>query len=283
MLDTPQDAMTNAPLLSTTAYKSTSNLDKRKSLYQYTHPRFNIEDEVIRLASLSAHQTLLDIGCGTGALLLKIVRLVPSSTLVGLDISAGMYSAAQEIATREGLNITFRSGDVQELPFHSRSFDRVVAMHMIYHAKNMSKALSEMARVLHIDGIVLITANSQFSRLQLGTLKRRAAQIMGRKTFTDPNVRFNLESGPALVAEHFPHVRTFLFESILRLTDPQPYVFYFDSLRDFWQPRPNDEEWGNVLQSTREYVAGEISTKGEFSDTLGFGVITASGEPLSYP
>lgn len=277
-----QDAMINSRLLTDRAYKDTSRLDKRKDLYQYTYPYFNIEDEVLGLQYLEAGQSLLDVGCGTGKLLLKAATLFPDVRLTGLDISSGMFQAAQKRAIKDGLNINFQTGDVQSIQFPDDSFDRVVAMHMLYHVKDIHKALAEIARVVKPEGMALITANSGKSRAQLRLLKVQAAKIMGREVFTDPNMRFNLERGLKMVAERFKNVSLVPFESTLRLTDLQPYVDYFDSLREFWQPAPTDEQWSEVLNSTKKYIEHQIITKGEFTDRTGFGTIVASDSPIPH-
>lgn len=275
-----RDAMINPQLLRDRVYKDTSRLDRRKALYQYTYPHFSIEDEVLDLQRLGDKQSLLDVGCGTGKLLLNAALLFPNAQLVGVDISAGMFKTAKEKAEAEGLNIAFQAGDVQHLPFADGSFDRVTAMHMLYHAPDIHQALRELARVVKPDGMVLITANSRKSRTELGFLKSQAAAMMGREIFTDPNMRFNLENGLEMIGAHFNHMLLVPFESTLRLTDPQPYIDYFDSLREFWQPTPTDEEWSKVMDSTRQYIESQIVAKGEFSDRTGFGVMITSHFPI---
>lgn len=270
------DAMINPKLLRDKAYRDTSGLDRRKALYEYTYPIFDIEDEAVRRQELRDGQSLLDVGCGTGKFLLKAAETFPTAHFVGVDLSSGMYQNAERRAIENGLPIDFQTGDVQSIQFPDKSFDRVVAMHMLYHAQNIHKALSELARVVKPDGIVLITANSRKSRARLGFLKAQAATIMGRETFTDPNTRFNLENGIEMLGKHFDHVLLISFESTLRLTDPQPYIDYFDSLREFWQPTPTDDEWSKVMDATTQYIKNQITTEGEFSDKTGFGMMIAS-------
>lgn len=276
-----RDGMTDSELLGELAYINTLNLDRRKALYQFTAPYFVIEDEIINLCRLKDGQSLLDVGCGTGKLLLKTAGIYPCSAFAGLDISEGMFEAAQEKAQRNNLsNIQFRKGDVQNIPFPNNSFDRVVAMHMLYHANDIDKALSEISRVLKPEGMVVITANSMHSRKKLGSLKDLAAQLMGREVFTDPNKRFNLEIGPEMIKKYFSHVLLRMFESTLHLKDSQPYMQYFDSLKSFWQPTPSDEEWDKVMSAVQKRVEGEISSAGEFNDNTGFGVIIGSNLPI---
>lgn len=276
-----RDGMTDPKLLGELAYINTSNLDRRKALYQFTVPHFVIEDEIINLCRFKDGHSLLDVGCGTGKLLLKTAEIYPSSTFAGLDISEGMFESAQKKTQRNSLsNIQFQKGDVQNIPFPNDSFDRVVAMHMLYHASDIDKALSEISRVLKPEGMVVVTANSMHSRKKLGFLKNLAARLMGREVFTDPNKRFNLEIGPEMIKKYFSYVLLRVFGSTLHLKDSQPYMQYFDSLKSFWQPIPSDEEWEKVMSAVQKQVEEEISSSGEFTDNTGFGVIIGSNSPV---
>lgn len=103
---------------------------------------------------------------------------------------------------------------------------------------------------------------------------------MERKVYVGSSIRFNLEDGLKMVELHFDNTTLMPFESTLQLIDPQPYIDYFDSLREFWQPVPTDKEWDTVMSSTRAYVENEIATKGAFTDMTGFGIIVASHSPI---
>ena len=174
--------------------------------------------------------------------------MFPETHLHGIDISSGIYGAAQERAIEEDLDI--------------------------------DQALSELARVVKPDGLLLITANSKHSRKELGALKNMAAKSMERGVFTDPNMRFNLEEGIKAVGNHFKNVALVTFDSTITIVDPEPYLEYFDSLREFWNPLPNNEEWRLVMESVRHHIESEIRIKGAFREEAGFGIIIASDSPI---
>jgi len=99
---------------------------------------------------------ILDICCGTGSVILAFAERHPDAILVGYDFSHGMLRKAQEknVATRA----VFVEGDAAELPFSDDSFDIVTCSHSLYELKGQArdKALLEMKRVLHTDGLVLL-------------------------------------------------------------------------------------------------------------------------------
>jgi len=100
--------------------------------------------------------SILDVCCGTGSVILAFVERRTDAFVVGYDFSRGMLRKAQE-KNRAG-RVAFVEGDAAELPFRDDSFDVITCSHALYelkgHARN--KALLEMRRVLHADGLLLL-------------------------------------------------------------------------------------------------------------------------------
>jgi ubiquinone/menaquinone biosynthesis C-methylase UbiE len=95
----------------------------------------------------------LDVGCGTGALALRLERV--GYEMVGVDPSEGMLRVMREHAP--GVEAVLGSGT--ELPFEEGEFDlalSVAAMHHIADPEAVRRALGEMARVTRPGGRVLI-------------------------------------------------------------------------------------------------------------------------------
>ena len=270
------DGLTNQATLRNEAYRTSKNLDARKGIYHFTHPYYSIEQEVLRLIDLQQDERLLDVGCGTGKLLLEVDRSLKGIQLFGIDLSSGVYQGAVDACQREGVAVAFETADVQSLPFSDSSFHKIVAMHMLYHVPNIYQAISELARVLKPRGVIAITANSGLNRQKLASLKSKAAAVMGREVFADPNQRFNLENGVSFLSAHFTDTRVVHFRSELQLPEPEPFLNYFDSLREFWQPRPTDQEWRRVMDVVFKSVSEEILADGMFRDETGFGVVIAT-------
>ncbi len=91
---------------------------------------------------------ILDIGCGTGAML---DDLAPFGTVVGADFSP---EALQFCVTR-GVHASLSRADVRRLPFADSSFDVVTAMDIIEHIDDDKAAASEIFRVLKPGGRLL--------------------------------------------------------------------------------------------------------------------------------
>jgi len=98
---------------------------------------------------------ILDIGCGTGAML---DELRPFGDVVGADFSP---EALQFCVTRgapaSALPLKLARADVRRLPFADNSFDVVTAMDIIEHIDDDKAASGEIFRVLKPGGRLLVT------------------------------------------------------------------------------------------------------------------------------
>lgn len=98
---------------------------------------------------------LLEIGVGTGDLLLKLAGI--ASVAVGVDHSPAMLAeAGRKSAGQPAGRIDLRLGEMTHLPLSDRSVDCVVANMVLHHAADPLAVLVEMKRVLAADGLLLI-------------------------------------------------------------------------------------------------------------------------------
>jgi len=97
---------------------------------------------------------ILDIGCGTGAML---DELVPYGRVVGADYSPDALAFCRKRGERTGIAYELVRADVRLLPFVDNSFDVVTAMDIIEHIDRDKDAMLEIGRVLRPGGHLLAT------------------------------------------------------------------------------------------------------------------------------
>ncbi len=93
---------------------------------------------------------VLEIGCGTGNLLLLLKRLHPDAVGTGLDPDPRALARAGRKARRADLTVRLDRGFASELPYPDASFDRVVSAFMFHHLEPADRlaVLREVRRVL---------------------------------------------------------------------------------------------------------------------------------------
>jgi ubiquinone/menaquinone biosynthesis C-methylase UbiE len=109
---------------------------------------------LIEQAAIQPGQRVLDVGCGTGTLVLMVKQAHPEAEVVGLDADPEMLKNARAKAAREALAAKFDQGMASELPYPDASFDRVLSSLMIHHLKtaDKQKTAREIYRVLKPGG-----------------------------------------------------------------------------------------------------------------------------------
>lgn len=116
-------------------------------------------------------QTIVDIGCGEGITLEKIHRLFPERKVMGIDILPENVA----ICNRHGCRAV--QGDVNHLPFLSKSVDFVLFLEVIEHLVHPEKAIQEIRRILVPGGrLVIVFPNDRIFKIaRILTLRFREA------------------------------------------------------------------------------------------------------------
>jgi ubiquinone/menaquinone biosynthesis C-methylase UbiE len=111
---------------------------------QLTHDKFDIKRPVERV---------LDLGCGNGRHAIYFARQGMKAT--GIDVSEQAIEWAKDWARREALDIDFRVGNIENLPFENATFDVVVSHGVLdhIHMNSAQKAAVEVRRVLKPKGL----------------------------------------------------------------------------------------------------------------------------------
>jgi SAM-dependent methyltransferase len=171
-------------------YATEENLRARKSAYENAEGD-DAREFVFAAVADAEPQRVLEVGGGEGELAERI-RTELGAEVIGIDQSERMV----EIQRAKGIDA--RVGDVQELPFAAAEFDVAVAAWMLYHVRDVDRALAELKRVLRPRGRLVATTNAVDHLQELWDLARRASTV-GKFTFRSDN-------GEEALRRHFPHV-----------------------------------------------------------------------------
>lgn len=118
--------------------------------------------------ALPTHGTVIDLGCGSGALLIPLAELFPKLQFVGVDLSENMLKMAEkERAKRQLKNVSFLQENFTQLAsIADNSIDFVYCSMAIHHLPTivtLNETCQEVGRVLAAQGGFFIV---DFGRLK---------------------------------------------------------------------------------------------------------------------
>jgi len=100
-----------------------------------------------------ANKSVLDAGCGGGRYSVAW-RLLGAKPVTGLDISPINVGDANRRVQETGFEgVSFKEGDVLELPFEDAQFDIVFSNGVLHHTTDWEKGVAELVRVMKSGGL----------------------------------------------------------------------------------------------------------------------------------
>ena len=142
--------------------RDVGRFDRWSSTYDdnWLQPRFfePVRGATLDLAArVAPHpRRVLDVGCGTGALLRKAAERFDGAELVGVDAAPGMVEAAGEAWPSEG-PARFVVAPAERLPFEDGGFDLVMSTVSFHHWRDQQAGLREVGRVLAPGGCLVLS------------------------------------------------------------------------------------------------------------------------------
>lgn len=127
--------------------------------------------------------TLLDVGCGSGALSIRAALTWRSAKVTGIDYWGAAYGYGQAMCEKNaasegvGSRCTFQNGDANRLDFPDESFDAVVSNY-VYHnitGADKQKLLLETLRVLKKGGVFAL--NDEMKPRMYGDMEAFAQRL----------------------------------------------------------------------------------------------------------
>ena len=100
------------------------------------------------------HGKVLDVACGTGDMVVELLRTRHAASLqvTGVDLSEEMLA----IAKRKAPQAEYRLADAEHLPFGDASFDAVTCAFGVRNFVHLEAGLKEMLRVLKPGGCMVV-------------------------------------------------------------------------------------------------------------------------------
>ena len=97
--------------------------------------------------------TMLDVGCGGGKTLQRLLKRSQGAKVYGIDLSDESVAKARQInADMLDKQVFVQQGSAEKLPYEDGKFDLVTAVETVYFWPNLPSCLKEVCRVLKPGG-----------------------------------------------------------------------------------------------------------------------------------
>ena len=217
-----------------TQYRNAENVSARIRL----HKEYSINKQgwfpwIFQQCELKSGMRVLELGCGNGALWTENMDKLPKGIEIVLsDISDGMLRDARRAVTeglleykREKEEFSFQVFDCKEIPFEEKSFDLVIANHLLFYCDDVENVCREVHRVLKEDGkFVCSTYGSQHMKEITHLVQAFDSRIL----LAAENLyeRFGLENGCFFLDKIFSNTKLIRYEDRIELNQPELLLEY---------------------------------------------------------
>jgi ubiquinone/menaquinone biosynthesis C-methylase UbiE len=178
----------------------------------------------------------LEVGAGTGFLLLNLWRGGYVAEPHATDISQGMLGVLRTNAERLGCRVEARVADAERLPFGDREFDLVLGHAVLHHLPDPRAALAEWYRVLRPGGVLFVAGEPTRWGDRLAGTSKAAARTSWRAATRLPGLRGIRRLSLEPVTDQDDALRDLEFDVDLHTFDPHQVGRWveeagFDSVR----------------------------------------------------
>jgi ubiquinone/menaquinone biosynthesis C-methylase UbiE len=113
----------------------------------------------ISLLDLNRQDTVLELGCGAGYALNKILKTEQVRHVTGVDLSPAVLKLANRRNRREiqSGRAELVNSSVDSLPLENECFHKIFSIHSLYFWEDLQGAVNEMHRVLIPGGMTILT------------------------------------------------------------------------------------------------------------------------------
>jgi len=155
---------------------------------------------MVDVTALRANESVVDVGCGTGAAARAAAEQVGSAgQVMGVDVNGGMLEVARSLPPVSGAAIAWREASATQLLLDDQSVDVVLCAQTLQFLAEKQTSVSEMRRVVKPGGRVAVTLwcpiedNPYFD-----VLVSTVARHIGAKTAAGLGAAFALSAAAAI-------------------------------------------------------------------------------------
>ena len=151
------------------------------SFMNYTHAP--LTNWGLKLVDVQDGWTMLDVGCGGGFTIRRLLKQSENAQVYGIDISEESVAKAKKVnADVLDKQVFVTQGSAEKLPYEDEKFDLVTAVETVYFWPNLPGCLQEVRRVLKPGGkfailVEVVDSDSKWTNIVEGMTAYTPEQI----------------------------------------------------------------------------------------------------------
>ena len=208
-------------------YQNASNISSRINLHSlYSQNKQGWFPWVYEQCQIHPGMRILELGCGDGVLWTQNISSLPGKVSVTLsDLSSGMLRDARRAIGRKDSRFSFEAFDCARIPHEDRSFDLVIANHVLFYCEDIPAVCSEIQRVLTPGGKLIC---STYGEKHMQEVNRLVRDFDDRIVLSADRLyeRFGRENGADILAPYFSRIFWESYRDSLLVPDAEPLISY---------------------------------------------------------
>jgi SAM-dependent methyltransferase len=247
-------------------WKDDEPLSTRKKLHRmYSINKIDTQEEAI--CRIGNATSVLDIGCGTGELLVKLRSRGFKGRLKGID----KYEILTAKFSKENnLNIEFEQMDIAKQT-ESNNWDVGVMVSILVFVPEFRDVIKRYSKICK--KIVMVDVGPEaYPRIKV--IGKEIEKVFNIKSRTG-GIDFNLHDAIIEFMKYYETINIQKLDDAFRFTDAGPIVEYFHTNRGAWIPEPDDKKWKEILEYVRSAAQKEIDAYGVLVEPKPYYVVIA--------
>lgn len=129
-------------------------------------------------------QTVLDLGCGTGAITTHLLQRYPQADVLSVDLALNMVrkTCQHSVAERKAVGVC---ADASQLPLSAHCVDMIISNLMLQWCNDLTRTFQEFARVLQPNGLLMFATFGPDTLKELHASWAQVDQYTHASTFPD--------------------------------------------------------------------------------------------------
>lgn len=259
--------MTNVMLLE--QYENDKRLSTRKQIHR-NYSTNNVDTQYEAIRRIGNASSVLDIGCGSGDLLVKLRLIGYKGKLKGID-KYNIVNIGAKAIQEKGMGIEMEQVDIDNQTDPNK-WDVGVMVSILVMTP---KFLDVIKRYSHICNRLVIVDVGSGAYPRLNRMIPDKIEHKFKTKITTREIGFNMQDAINELTKYYETIHIQKLDDAFKFKTADELVAYFNTNgKGAWLPEPSQNKWNDILAYVKSIAQEEIDAKGFWLEPKPYYVIT---------